>query len=94
MLFVAPRASIVGRKKPLRSETIEHLAKMRCACQNLFVWVKGIDAQIITNAQFDAALGHNLHQARRSTRRYGLCVASALDLNDGTDPMLWDRKPA
>jgi len=94
MLCVVLRVRVISRKETSGSETVEHLTKIRRACQNIVVRVKGIDAKSIMNAQLDPALGHDLHQPERSAGRYGLRVAGALDQNDGTDPLLRDRKPA
>ena len=53
---------MVGRKKASRSETVVHFAEIRSARHDVVVRIKGVDAQSVSDAQFNPGAWHDLHQ--------------------------------
>src|SRR5947208_10811453 len=85
-MFIPRRTRVVGRKEACRSETVVHLPKIRSARKYVVARIKGVEAEAVAHAEFNPGVRHELHQARRTARRGCMLVASAFNLDDGTNP--------
>ena len=86
VLFIPRRTRVIGRKEACRSEAIVHLFEIGGARQYVVVRVKWVETETIANAEFYPGARHELHQAHRTARRDRVLVASAFNLDDGTNP--------
>src|SRR5580692_2421799 len=87
MLLVTQRTCVIGRQESHRSEAVIHLSEIGCAGQYVVARVKRIETEPITNTEFHPGARHDLHQSHCTPRRRRMLVASALDLNNSTNPM-------
>jgi hypothetical protein len=77
---------VVGRKEAWRSEAVVHLPEIRSARKYVVARIKGVEAEAVANAEFNPSARHELHQAHCTARRDCMPVASAFNLDDGTNP--------
>src|SRR6185437_13582317 len=94
VLFISQRTGMVGRKNACRSEPIVHFAEIRSARHDVVVRIKWIDAQSVSDAQFNPGAWHDLHQPESALRRDGSPVSCALKLHDSANPLRGNRKSA
>ena len=87
IVFVSSGSRIIGRQKSVWAEAIVHLAQIGRARQYIVARFVRIGAEMVAKPQFLVGLGHDLHQPHRTFRRHCACVAGALQLHDGADPM-------
>jgi hypothetical protein len=53
MLLIPLRTRVVSGEKSGRSETVVHFTEVSCTCHDVIVRIKGINAQSVTDAQFN-----------------------------------------
>jgi hypothetical protein len=70
-----------------RNSTTVASSQMGRARQYIVPWFVRIGAKMVAKPQFRLGLGHDLQQPDGAFRRQCACVASALHLHDGADPM-------
>jgi hypothetical protein len=86
VMFIPRRTRVVGRKEACRSEAVVHLPEIRGARKYVVARIKGVEAEAVANAEFNPGARHELHQAHCTARRDCMLVASAFNLDDGTNP--------
>jgi hypothetical protein len=87
IVVVSSGSGIVGRQKAAWAEAVVHLAQIGRAREYIVARFVRIGAEMVMKPQFCVGLGDHLHQPHRALRRQGACVAGALYLHDGADPM-------
>ena len=86
VMFIPRRTRVVGREEACRSEAVVHLPEIRGARKYVVARIKGVEAKAVANAEFNPGARHELHQAHSAARRDCMLVASAFNLDDGTNP--------
>jgi len=69
MLFIGLRGRPAATDESRRFETVVLFAELRGACHDVVVAIKGVNAQSVSDAQFNPGARHDLHQPKSAFRR-------------------------